>query len=57
MLVSAAGRWALSGGHSQFGLYVWNSFHLNTFLGWEDPLEEEVATNSSILTWKIPWTE
>ena len=26
-------------------------------LGWEDPLEEEVATHSSILAWKIPWTE
>ena len=26
-------------------------------LGWEDPLEEEMATHSSIPTWKIPWTE
>ena len=26
-------------------------------LGWEDPLEEGMATHSSILTWKIPWTE
>ena len=26
-------------------------------LGWEDPLEEEMATHSSILTWEIPWTE
>ena len=26
-------------------------------LGWEDPLEEAVATHSSILTRKIPWTE
>ena len=26
-------------------------------LGWEDPLEEELATLSSILVWKIPWTE
>ena len=26
-------------------------------LGWEDPLEREVATHSSILAWKIPWTE
>ena len=25
-------------------------------LGWEDPLEEEIATHSSILAWKIPWT-
>ena len=26
-------------------------------LGWEDPLEKEVATHSSILPWRIPWTE
>ena len=26
-------------------------------LGWEDPLEEGKATHSSILAWKIPWTE
>ena len=26
-------------------------------LGSEDPLEKEMATHSSILTWKIPWTE
>ena len=27
------------------------------FLGWEDPLEKEVATHSSILAWEILWTE
>ena len=26
-------------------------------LGWEDPLEKGMATYSSILTWRIPWTE
>ena len=26
-------------------------------LGLEDPLEEEMATHSSILAWEIPWTE
>ena len=26
-------------------------------LGWEDPLEKEMATNSSILAWRIPWTK
>ena len=26
-------------------------------LGWEDPLEKEIATHSSILVWGIPWTE
>ena len=27
------------------------------FLGREDPLEKEMATHSSILAWRIPWTE
>ena len=27
------------------------------FLGWEDPLEKDMATPSSILAWLIPWTE
>ena len=26
-------------------------------LGWEDPLEEDMATHSSILAWRNPWTE
>ena len=26
-------------------------------LGWEDPLEEGMATHSRILAWRIPWTE
>ena len=26
-------------------------------LGWEDPLEKEMATHSTILAWKIPWIE
>ena len=26
-------------------------------LGWEDPLEKEMTTHSSILVWRIPWTE
>ena len=31
-------------------IWVWS-------MGQEDPLEEEMATHSSILAWKIPWTE
>ena len=27
------------------------------FLGWEEPLEKEMATHSRTLAWKIPWTE
>ena len=26
-------------------------------LGWQDPLEKAMATHSSILAWRIPWTE
>jgi len=26
-------------------------------MGWEDPLEKDMATQSSILVWEIPWTE
>ena len=26
-------------------------------LGWEDPLEKEMPTHSSVLAWRIPWTE
>ena len=29
----------------------------DTSLGWDYPLEKEMATHSSILAWKIPWTE
>ena len=31
--------------------------HAVPSLGWEDPLEEGMATHSSILAWNIPWTE
>ena len=27
------------------------------FLGWEDPLEKRMAIHSSVLAWRIPWTE
>ena len=27
------------------------------FLGWEDPLEKKMATHSSIIAWRSPWTE
>ena len=27
------------------------------FLGWEDPLEKGTATHSSVVAWRIPWTE
>ena len=31
--------------------------HFYWSLGWDDPLEEEMAIHSNILAWKIPWTE
>ena len=34
---------------------VWETRALS--LGLEDPLEKEIATYSSILTWRVPWTE
>ena len=30
---------------------------LDSILGWEDPLEEGVATHSNILAWRTPWTK
>ena len=30
---------------------------MGLILGWEDPLKEEMATHSSTVAWKIPWTE
>ena len=33
---------------------MWETWDLS--LGWEDPLEEGMATHSSILAWRIPWT-
>ena len=34
-----------------------NAWDLSSTLGQEEPLEKEMVTHSSILTWKIPWTE
>ena len=34
-----------------------NAGDLGSIPGWEDPLEKEMATHSSTLAWKIPWTE
>ena len=34
-----------------------NSGDAGSIPGWEDPLEKEGATHSSILAWEIPWTE
>ena len=34
-----------------------NEGDVGSSLGWEDPLEREMVTHSSILAWEIPWTE
>ena len=34
-----------------------NARDLSSIPGWEDPIEERMATYSSILAWRIPWTE
>ena len=34
--------------------YACNAGDLGSILGWEDPLEQGMATNSSILAWRIP---
>ena len=34
-----------------------SSGDLGSILGWEDPLEKEMVNHSSILAWKMPWTE
>ena len=34
-----------------------NAGELGSSLGWENPLEKEMVTHSSILAWRIPWTE
>ena len=36
---------------------TWNSGDVVWSLGWEDHLEKEMVTHSSILAWEIPWTE
>ena len=44
-------------GASQVTLLVKNQEMQTGSLGWEDPLEEEMATHCRILAWRIPWTE
>ena len=40
-------------------LVVWrsNMLRIVSSMGWEDPLEEGMATPSNVLAWRIPWTE
>ena len=36
---------------------TYNAGNLGSILGWEEPLEEGMATPSSIPAWRIPWTQ
>ena len=44
-------------GGSEVKVSARNAGDLVRSLHWEDPLEKELATHSSILAWRIPWTE
>ena len=44
-------------GGSDGKVSVYNARDLGSILGREDPLEKEMATHSSSLAWRIPWTE
>ena len=46
-----------SSGSSDSKESMCNAGDLDLIPGWEDPLEEGMDTHSSILTWRIPWTE
>ena len=51
-----SGKWGFPGGSVVKNPPVtWETWVRS--LGWEDPLEEGMATHSSILAWRIPWTE
>ena len=55
MLLSKV-SWGLPGDSDGKG-YAFNTGDPVPFLGQEDPLKKEMATHSSILAWRIPWTE
>ena len=44
-------------GGSDGKVSAYNAGDLGSILGWEDPLEKEMATHSSTLAWKTLWTE
>ena len=56
MTVPLAPLLGFPGGSVVKNLPAMQEMHIQ-YLGWEDPLEKEMATHSSILAWDIPWTE
>ena len=64
------GAWQALWGHKELDMTKWASLVAQRLkrlppmqdtrgrsLGWEDPLEKEMVTHSSILAWRIPWME
>ena len=56
-VLSAASKEGFLGGSMVEYTYQFRRHGSNRSLGWEDPLEEEMATHSSSLAWRITWTE
>ena len=56
LLICVRGYWGFLGSSVSRGSAS-NAGDLGSILGLGDPLEKEVACYSSILAWKIPWTE
>ena len=56
MTVPLAPLLGFLGGSVVKNLPAMQEMHIQ-YLGWEDPLEKEMSTHSSILAWGIPWTE
>ena len=48
--------WGFPGGLGEMNPFA-SARDLGLSPGWEDPLEREMATHSSILDWEMPWTE
>ena len=56
VLILSAGPFLCPPGGSDGKESACNAGDLGLIPGWEDPLEKEKATHSSILAWRIPWT-
>ena len=56
MILAIGVPWWLSGKESACQFLPMQETRARS-LDWEDPLEKEMATHSSILAWEIPWTE
>ena len=55
-MVKVENSWGFPGGSMVKNLPAIQETRVRA-LGWEDPLEKEMAVHSSTIAWKIPWTE